>query len=183
MGDKDTGLGHSPLMKLFSISASCLLVLLLSVVVPPAVEAQDPEGGVIRGARLDVHGNLSLPHLFGAGVRVDIPIVPDGVLRRVQDEIALSPGAEMMFFRPPRGDDDEAGWGLWPVLAVQWNFYFQRHWSAFPELGVAGFAYYRPYGSAVVPFASLGLRYHFNRRNALLFRIGFPSGLQVGITL
>ena len=174
---------HSGEMRRLSPLLVVLVCSTVSFASPSSVSAQDPNGGVIRGARLDIHGNVSLPHLFGAGVRVDIPIVPDGVLRRVQDEIALSPGAELMFFRPPHGHHDEAGWGLWPLLAVQWNFYFQRRWSVFPELGFAAFAYYRPYRSAVVPFASLGARYHFNRRNALLFRIGFPSGLQIGLTL
>jgi len=165
---------------------SPLLVVLISSSVfcalPYEAHAQNENGGVIRGARLDIHGNVSLPHLFGVGFRVDIPIVPDGVIRGTRDEIALSPGAELMFFRPPN-DEETSGWGLWPVLAVQWNFYFHQRWSVFPELGMAGFAYYRPYKSSVVPFASLGLRYHFSSRNALLFRIGFPSGLQVGITL
>ncbi len=159
-----------------------LVWLSVSWACPALVHAQNESAGVIRGARLDIHGNISLPHLFGVGARVDIPIVPNGVIQGTRDEIALSPGAELMFHRPPH-DHETAGWGLWPVLAVQWNFYFQRKWSLFPELGVAAFAYYRPYHSWVVPFGSIGVRYHFSRRNALLFRIGFPSGLQVGVTL
>ena len=159
-------------------------VFTLSLMVGPLTNeaaAQGDRDGSIRGARPEVHAILSMPRLFGVGARVDITLLEDGLLDNVNDELALSPGADLLFFRPNDSRGDE--WGIWPVVALQWNFYLPRRWSLFPELGAVALVHYRPHGALFSPFLTIGARWHFSARNALLMRLGYPAGFQVGITL
>lgn len=140
----------------------------------------------IDGARIDVHLDLAWYAAFGLGFRVDIPIVEDGLIDSVDDELAISPGAELFFFRWRHRDGYDDGYAaLWPLIALQWNFYLDD-WSLFPELGLV-FVVWDDYwddrhGGFIYPFLGLGARYHFNSRNALLMRINWPAGFQIGIT-
>ena len=108
----------------------------------------------------------------------------NGIIDGVDDEIALSLGAEFFFYynrfyaTDPRGQ-----FGVIPIVAVQWNFFLNRNISIFPELGVAfllGQNYY--WGTFIAPYIGFGFRYHFTDRNALLLRVSWPAGFQVGIT-
>jgi hypothetical protein len=136
----------------------------------------------IHGVRPEAHLNLGYYSDLGIGLRIDIPIVPQGLLDSAVDELALSPGIDLFF------DDDQLWVGI-PV-ALQWNFYLNREWSVFPELGLAllfghhhwGPGHGRGDGLAIDPLVAVGGRYHFNARNALVLRLGFPFGLQFGIT-
>ena len=112
----------------------------------------------------------------GFGVRVDIPIVPEGILDSVEDDLALSPGADLLF-------DDGRVWVGIP-FALQWNFYINHQWSVFPELGAALLVgeHHRHSDVAVDFLLAVGGRYHFSDRNALVLRIGWPIGVQIGIT-
>jgi hypothetical protein len=159
----------------------------------------------IDGVRFDVHLDIGWHEALGAGLRVEFAIVPDGFLRggRVQDELALSMGGEAFFwsFHDRHHFDDDRhndglryhdGFSLMPVFAAQWNFYLNESWSVFPEVGAAlawwtyehhhngnthGHSYVRFY-----PLISVGARWHFTDRNALLFRLTWPVGFQFGIT-
>jgi len=172
------------------IAAAGFAVLLLSTA--PA-EAQRGRGHTIDGVRFDVHLDFGWHQAFGVGFRVDIPIVPDGLVDGVQDELALSPGAEFFFWnwRSRRNRDEYLYYGdmgIWPLLALQWNFYLNDKWSIFPELGIAFFWYWDDFDGGrnthfgAHPFLGFGARYHFSSRNALLMRINWPAGLQIGIT-
>lgn len=165
--------------------------------------AHAQRGRKIESVRFDVHLDLGFHGAFGIGGRADIPIVPDGLIEGVDDELAISPGIDVFFYSFSRychrgvcyaGDQTVA---IWPLIAAQWNFYINELWSLFPELGLVmlindDYYYYGYYDDDVYyadraavyirPFISFGARYHFNDRNALLFRIGWPAGLQVGIT-
>ena len=145
--------------------------------------------------RFDVHLDLGWYGGLGAGFRVDVPIVPDGMIEgNVDDELVLSPGAEFLFW-DYYGRDHTSNVGIAPLVALQWNFYVSDKWSVFPELGVAMmFGDYwhhkhshndpgNDHGHVYVdPFLGGGARYHFSARNALLLRINWPAGLQIGIT-
>jgi len=178
------------------------LILSLSVLCfssPSAAQSRDHR---IQGIRADVHGNMAYYGAAGAGFRLDIPIVPRGFLHssRVQDELAISAGLDLFFFAFSRNCyvdgagnrrcSDRAGFGIWPVVMAQWNLYLTRSWSVFPELGVAFVIHDRNYRGVrdkhsnfyVTPAASFGARWHFSRRNSMLFRVNFPAGFQVGIT-
>ena len=164
--------------------AAAVLVLAMA----GKAEAQRHHRGRIDGARVDVHLDLGWYQAFGLGFRVDIPIV-DSIIDEVDDELALSPGAELFFW-----DFDRTFVSLWPVIALQWNFYLSEKWSVFPELGLSLFIgddrYYaygrgprgRGVGAHIWPFLGVGGRYHWNDRNSLIMRINWPAGLQIGIT-
>jgi hypothetical protein len=130
--------------------------------------------------RFELHADFNWYSAFGVGGRLEFPVAPWGILEGVDDELALSFGAEVFFFYNP----NNPGFGVYPIAAVQWNFYLGQV-SLFPELGVA-FLFgpnrqgYWP--SFISPYIGFGFRYHFNARNALLLRASWPAGLQVGVT-
>lgn len=142
----------------------------------------------ISGVRPEAHIALGGHGDLGAGFRVDIPIVPEGFIRGADDEFALSPGLDIQFVNFDHHEDDDDVLFI-PQLATQWNFYFPRGWSIFPELGAAFVIGSRHRGyhhhgddfhiDALVAF---GARYHFSDRNALVMRLGFPSGFQIGLS-
>jgi len=167
----------------------------------------------IDGVRPEIHLDLGgWWHTFGAGFRIDIPIVPDGFLRgtSIHDELALSPGADLWFigyhryyyrsrYCDPYGCDDN-DLAFWPIIAVDWNLYLGESWSVFPELGIVFLLWDDYYGYNdywcdargcyggradiyVLPHFGAGARWHFTDRNAIVFRLVWPPGaLQVGIT-
>ncbi len=139
----------------------------------------------VRG---EVHLDFSWYGAFGAGGRVEFPLAPNGILDSVDDEIALSLGGEFFFYYGP------GYYAVTPIAAVQWNFFLNEHISIFPEVGVVIFlgngpGYYgldgrNPgvFGVSAAPYIGFGFRYHFSARNALLLRVSWPAGFQVGIT-
>jgi hypothetical protein len=139
---------------------------------------------MIDGVRPELHVGLGWDAELGLGGRADIPIVPRGFISDVHDELALSPGGELYF----GGGGD--GLEIAGVLAAQWNFYLDPEWSLFPELGLALIFHDRDRGPGraddadlhLRPLLAVGGRYHFGRRNALVLRLSWPFGLQVGIT-
>lgn len=112
--------------------------------------------------------------------------MPNGFVEGVEDELAISPGVEIFFIN--YWDARYSGGPyVMPLAMLQWNFYFGDEWSVFPELGVAvyvGDEDHLPGGNGVYASAggAVGGRYHFNGRNALLLRLGWPAGLQAGLT-
>jgi len=192
------------------IAVICLLTALCWLGSAQVASAQESSQGSsqrsrdhrIQGIRVDVHGNLAYYGAMGAGFRIDIPIVPHGFLHNshIQDELAISPGLDLFFFAfssrcyvdntGARYCPDRVGFGIWPVVMAQWNLYLTRSWSVFPELGVAFVINDHNYRGVrdkrsdfyVTPAASIGARWHFSRRNSLLFRLNFPAGFQIGLT-
>jgi hypothetical protein len=140
----------------------------------------------IAGARPEAHMSVGGYGDFGAGFRVDLPIVPSGFLRNGRDEFALSPGMDFQFIE--FGDHDHSRVLLMPQLATQWNFYFPRGWSIFPELGLAVIAgdnhgRYPNNNVHVDGLLAFGARRHFSSRTALVMRAGWPNGFQLGFTI
>ncbi len=183
-------------MKRTTILAVAFAAVATSLASASTVEAQ--RNNKIDGVRFDVHGDLGWWWAFGAGFRVDIPIVPDGFINgRVEDEFAITFGGEAMFvnwdgWNGARRCNRYGCWGdwsIWPEVAAQWNFYVNDKWSLFPELGLTVGIYDCDKGMGVrgvcaspSPLVSFGARWHFAPpRLALLFRVSYPFGFQIGL--
>jgi hypothetical protein len=125
---------------------------------------------------------------FGFGVRFGAPLVPGGILAGVEDSLALSFGADLTYWSGSY--QSNTFWAtsevLFPVM-LQWNFYLTRAFSIFPEGGVAfGLGGCSTCAFYAAPGLALGARIHFDGRAgypAFVFRIGFPSGITLGIVL
>ena len=143
-----------------------LVLFVFALLASATAEAQ------IQGVRPEGHLNLGFHGDVGVGFRVDIPILSQGLLDTVNDELAVSPGAELLF-----GGNDIA---IGVPVALQWNFYLTRDWSVFPELGLA--LIFDDDHAHMRLLVALGGRYHMSSRNALFLRIGWPLGLQFGVT-
>lgn len=165
-----------------------VLILAGALLAPLTAAAAEIESdNHIGGLRFDAHGVFGGYGSLGAGLHIDIPIVPNGLINGADDELALSPGADIFLtdFYP-----DYYGGGPYviPSLVVQWNFYIGDDWSIFPEAGVAMFVGDRNYlrhgheGFYLAPDLGFGARYHFSSRNALIARASSPLGLQLGVT-
>jgi hypothetical protein len=170
-----------------TLRAAALLGSLFVLTVPnEKASAQDDYR--IRAVRPEVHFSVGGHGDLGAGFRVDIPIVPEGFLRNKRDDFALSPGMDVQFydFDHDAGPDDDGDRVLLiPQLAAQWNIYFPHAgWSIFPEAGVAIVVgdWDGDDDVHVDPLGAFGARKHFNSRNALLLRAGWPTGFQIGVT-
>lgn len=137
-----------------------------------------PAAAQIRGVRPEGHLNLTRGVDLGLGARLDIPIVPQGFIDSTNDELAISPGIDFLI-------GDNHSWVAVPVV-MQWNFYLEREWSIFPELGLAflfGKHHKKGNDSLALDLAiAFGGRYHFNDRNSLVMRLGWPIFLQFGMT-
>ncbi len=163
------------------------------MLIPGAADAQRRRGrNHIDGVRADIHLDAGYYGGAGVGFRIDIPIVPNGVLRNVDDEMSISPGADLFVFRYWGHYRDELT--LLPQVLWQWTFYLSDKWSIFPEAGVGiwfgnhGHHYHRHdrYDQNhdhywVDPIVGFGARYHFGSRVALLMRASWPVGLQIGL--
>ena len=146
----------------------------------------------IHGVRPEIHFDAGFHGYLGAGFDLEIPIVPDGVLRGMDDEIAIVPGFDFLFYDFVH--DGPHGLGFAPQVTAQWTFYVSRRWSVFPEVGATvlittekDHPYFHRYGKKgkhfyADPVGAFGARFHINQRNALVFRIGYPFGGQIGFT-
>jgi hypothetical protein len=176
--------------------APALLAGLIVMACADTAQARGGAGRKIDGVRFDAHLDLAWHSAFGLGFRVDIPIVPAGLIDGTDDELALSPGLDIFFwdygdcytYRGDRYCDGYGdGIGFWIPIPVQWNFYLNEDWSIFPELGLGliwddYYAGRRGGRMRLRPMISFGARYHFAARNAFLMRLSWPMGLQLGIT-
>jgi hypothetical protein len=174
------------------VGVACVLALTLILGLTGSARADQTQYR-IRGVRPEVHLSVGGYGDLGAGFRIDIPIVPEGFLRNGRDDFALSPGLDLQFYdfdddddfdaRPGRRHDEDAVLVI-PQLAAQWNIYFPRHaWSIFPELGIAVLIgdWHGHDDVDVDPLVAFGARKHFAGRTALVMRVGWPSGFQIGV--
>lgn len=106
----------------------------------------------------------------GPGVRFSIPFMHNGPIRTINNNLAISFGADAYF--PP------GGFGLAFPVAGQWNFYFTEIISVLGEVGVVinagNFGTFNP----LDPYIQGGGRFQFGKVGVLV-RIGYPS-LSVG---
>ncbi|MEM9189268.1 MAG: hypothetical protein AAGF12_08835 [Myxococcota bacterium] len=164
--------------------------------VAPAAAQQNHK---IDTLRFELHGNVGWYGGLGLGGSIEIPVVSDGVVSEVEDEMVLGIGGDFLFVHLGHHDHDHDH-GHNDVVFVgqlvwQWNFYVSDEWSVFPELGFGlwfGNQAHRhhhhdegndDHSHVFAEFVgSLGARWHFGDNNALLMKLTWPVGAQLGIT-
>lgn len=177
------------MMKPFLLTLSiCALVLAAST----SVHAQEYTRNSGR-LRIEAHGTLSTHEGLGGGVRAEFVILPNGAIPNFNDDFSLTAGAEAILFFDDDDhhgrwdhDHDNEGLGIWPMIALQWNFYLSKEWSVFPELGVwlqlgeDGHGHDDNNINMDLLFG-VGARYHFGDRTAVFIRLEHPFMLHVGM--
>lgn len=128
----------------------------------------------------------------GFGFRASIPIIQDGPVPTINNNLAISFGFDWAWFGECRaygGNCSEND--FWVPITVQWNFFLTPVVSLFPEFGLgfrdAIFDYDVACGSRncrgssleVHPVLWFGARFHLAQSFALTVRLGTPS-LQLG---
>jgi hypothetical protein len=172
------------------VRRGCARSLVAAALLVPSVAGAATSRGSspnqIDNVRLDLHADVGGYASFGAGFRVDIPIVRSGLIATANDELAISPGVDV-FFANFNEHYYSGGPYLVPNIVLQWNFYLNERWSIFPEAGLAfyvGDGDELPRGRATYAALDLGFgaRYHWAANRAFLMRVSSPTGLQLGVT-
>jgi hypothetical protein len=164
--------------------AACLGLLFSSADASAENVLKRPNAHPDYVAELEPHGTIALwrraytrrarafgdPE-FGAGFRATIEILDEGFIPDLNNTVGISFGFDITSC----GRWCRRDFSLYlPVAALQWNFFFTEHWSAFAEPGFTlrtdGFYDY-VYPD---PVFLLGGRYHFNDDVSLTMRIGYP---------
>jgi len=135
---------------------------------------------------------------IGVGMHAAIPVMQDGPIDTINNSLAITVGLDWAHFggcywyngnvRVANRSGNCSANDFWLPIAVQWNFYFSKLISAFPELGlgirhgtwdpaVACPAGYNCGGSdtGVDLVLWLGVRFHLARSFALTLKLGTPS--------
>lgn len=74
----------------------------------------------------------------GLGFRASIPVLANGPIPSINNNLAVSFGLDWAHFGACRPDPyDCSANDLWFPFAVQWNFFITEAWSVFPEVGFA----------------------------------------------
>jgi hypothetical protein len=166
---------------------------------------------------IEPHGLWSWRHYyyapndgFGLGVRVSIPIVENGFVPSINNNVAISfgvdwvhySGADCYYYGPPPNPQNpgpcyvlgDANYLFFPV-AMQWNFFVAQRWSVFGEPGLAiyhgffDYCYNVPPGTRCPSPTQTGIdfafyaggRFHFSDHATLTMRIGYPT-FSVGVS-
>jgi len=104
---------------------------------------------------------------WGPGVRFSIPVMSPGFIKKINDSVAISFGADFLRYAGYRYgcynrnncpayyyDYDPYFWAVHLPVALQWNFWLTEKWSVFGEPGLTiRHAFYRdsPYYTACDP--------------------------------
>jgi hypothetical protein len=112
---------------------------------------------------------------FGPGVHGNFRIVKNGFIPSLNDSVAIGIGAELVFDAIGALGVDVR---LVTPVVLQWSFWVTAHWSVFGEPGFAiEFPMSTPQGGEpiyVTPVLSVGGRYSFNDKVAIVARVGYP---------
>jgi hypothetical protein len=141
---------------------------------------------------LDTYGAYG----FGPGIRVGIPIMSPGFIKKINDSVAISFGGDILRmtsrkFCDRNGCYDYGFWAFYSPVTLQWNFWLTDKISVFGE---PGFVFRTPFGDDCSryncrsgPFVwwsfYAGARFHFSDSVALTLRGGYPTGISVGISI
>ncbi len=130
----------------------------------------------------------------GFGVRMNIPLMHNGPISSINNNIAIGFGADVAFWeyehwrngawcgdRDRFGDGDCDGYTLWFPVVFQWNFYFTDIISVFGEVGLTG--QYESWDNDFYDddfdlnfVGQGGGRFQFNETVGLMVRVGWPYG-------
>jgi hypothetical protein len=178
------------------------LVAALAVAAIPAVSYADStikQPGEHTDYHVDIepHGVLAFPYWdwgfygpgVGGGARFSIPLCKNCFIPKINNNVAISFGADFVFYPFVNGPVVPAYLVL-PV-AMQWNFFVHKKWSVGPEVGFAPtIGVFYDYGNCFgnchnwwfAPVFNVVGRYHFNDRVALTMRLGYPEFFNIGVS-
>lgn len=137
-----------------TISLIFLLSALFCLIGPGTAQAQIKQPGAHPHYALELDPHLTIQHAdgpfygdegIGFGLRASIPLLHNGPIPQINNNIGISFGGDLAFFDNDRchnhGNDflgdDCGGTDLWLPVTFQWNFFFTRVVSAFFEPGLA----------------------------------------------
>jgi hypothetical protein len=194
----------------YRLRQSALLSLVFGFLAVASAKAQikSPGAHLRYDAEVDAHLVVQWAHQprwhddgLGLGVHVAIPVIESGPVTTINNSLAVAFGLDWAHFgdscelRGVQDDDDCSANDFWLPVVAQWNFYFSKTISAFPELGLAiqhsrwesGYCQ-QPNGDYVYCddrdghsdtdvelVLWLGVRFHLADTFALTVRIGTPS--------
>jgi len=120
---------------------------------------------------------LDGPFGVGPGLRVSIPLVDNGFVSSINNNVAIGVGADFGYY-------DHASAGvLWLPVVLQWNFYFTDVITVFGEPGVA--LRYTRWDNGTETDGQLvlqgGAKFMFGKTTGLTVRIGVPY-VSVGVS-
>lgn len=106
---------------------------------------------------------------FGGGIHAAIEIADPAFIPKLNNTIGIAFGIDVTSCTGACKNDAV----LYFPVALQWNFFFSKEWSAFGEVGPMIRA---DLGDQVLPdlYAEAGGRYLLGDDGALVLRIGFP---------
>ena len=114
------------------------------------------------------------PHLLrgrgglGAGLRTTVPILTQGPMDSLNNDLALGFGIDVSH----DGDDKKDENVVWLPVVAQWSFYLHHRLSVFAEAGVG--LETDAEGTDIQPFLSAGGRFMVTTTTGVLLRAGFP---------
>jgi hypothetical protein len=142
----------------------------------------------------------------GLGFRASIPILQDGPIPSINNNLAISFGMDWAHFGGcGQGERSCGADDFWFPVVMQWNFFLTRAWSVFPEVGFAihhaiwsynrgpggnvdclpgpggGFCEYSDSTTGVEFATWLGTRFAISDTFAFVLRVGVPS-LSAGVS-
>jgi hypothetical protein len=161
---------------------------------PAAAAPRARSGGTGRGAdMLSLWAVLDPGPIdgLGAGLRVMLPVVPEGLIRhpRIHDELTLELGADLVHYNDrvglPGAYLDYSWNGMLAVVGGTWNFWLTPRFAVYPKLDLGWwFGWYRGWdGNAgyvrgdfdgLFLQGAVGIIYRFD---ALALRVEAGSGL------
>lgn len=128
---------------------------------------------------------------FGFGFRASIPVMQDGPVSTLNNNLTVNFGLLWAIFPECHGWDGCDEHDFWVPVTMQWNFFLTPMFSIFPEFGL-GFrdavfservcddGRCRSSSLRVYPVLWFGGRFYVTDKIALIFRLGTPS-LQFGV--
>ena len=175
-----------------------LCLLWLSAPAPAAAQIDAPGHHPRYHVELEPHlvwqwtgDEAALDDGIGFGFRASIPILQDGPVSSINNNLAISFGLDWAYFPSCRAYGDRCSeHDFWVPVTVQWNFFLTSVVSLFPEFGLgfrdAVFDYdacdgrgCRSSSLEVHPVLWFGARFTLARNFAIVTRLGTPS-LQLG---
>jgi hypothetical protein len=130
----------------FLVCALCVLVAAGVFASTASAQISSPGAHPNYGVELDAHVVWQWSDEpwwneegIGVGLRASIPVIDNGPIETINNNLALSFGLDWAHFD---GDCDAAGFDcdandFWLPFAVQWNFFLSRVVSLYPEIGLA----------------------------------------------